>query len=187
MKKTRAKTNYLWIFVVVFLLIGLVGGGTFYWFFIKAEDISSSAFEAAKNAQTQTTPIPSPTQTAKSLAMPKEDVEGQDLQDCPRYSNSIRSYYYKSEESDLYILEYFAPELSSKIVDFYKKTLAEKGWILNSAQNNSWNFSKEGIDLTLEVLDEDNSAPTTQYKIQYIPASEEEKETSPTPEISPSS
>lgn len=186
MKKSRAETNYLWIFVVVFLLIGLVGGGTFYWFFIKAKNISNSAFEAAKNAQTQTTPIPSPSPSSKSLVMPKEDVEGQDLQDIPRYPNSIRSYYYKSESSDLYILEYFAQDLSSKIVDFYKKTLAEKGWILNSAQNNSWNFNKEGINLTVEILDEDNLVPITQYRIQYIPASEEEKEVLPTPEVSPS-
>lgn len=163
-----------WIVICMLgiLLIFLASfGGTFYWLYTKAKRVSESLSDAAKKSQSFTTPSSTASSSktpSGTLSMPASDVEGQDLADVPRYPNSLRDSFDQAKDGSQYIVEYFAQESSNKIFDYYKKTLQEKGWVLNSADPTSLNFSKTDAEATIEIVDEDKTTSVTWYRIQYI-------------------
>ncbi|MGB9841275.1 MAG: hypothetical protein ACPLKZ_00965 [Candidatus Bathyarchaeales archaeon] len=64
----------------------------------------------------------------KELELPKEDVEGEDLTDVPRFPGSIRIAYESCSES-VYI-EYLTSANVTAITEYYATELPAKGWAL---------------------------------------------------------
>ena len=161
-----------WKSFVLVILIFVLGfsGGVFYCTYLKTKNISSSALNAAKNSQSFITPTPTASSSAvakpvSNLKIPDIDVEGADLADVPRYPGSIRSIYEKSTDGTQVLIEYYAKESSSKIWEYYKNTLKDT-WTLMSADKQTLTFSKNGAELSIEIIDEDKT-PITQYQISY--------------------
>lgn len=156
----------LWITLIVVLFIVGFAGGVIYWSLVRTKNITNSALDAAKNAQSVTTPTPSPSisQAPGGLTMPTADAPGEDLADVPRFSGAIRSDY---DSTDKVInLEYFAKATASEILDFYKKTLPNFEWILRAEDGQGLTFNKAGADLTIEIVEEDSNI--AQYRIHFF-------------------
>jgi len=158
----------LWITLIVVLFLVGLASGVIYWSFVKTKDIANSALDAAKNAQSVTTPKPSPSisSTPVGLSLPSADVAGEDLLDVPRYSGSMRAAYDKNDDGTVVNLEYVSSASAKEILDFYKKTLPNSDWILRAGDNLGLTFSKTGADLTIEIVEENNNL--TQYRIHLF-------------------
>lgn len=158
----------LWITLIVVLFIVGFAGGVIYWSFVKTKNIATSALDAAKNAQSVTTPTPSPSisSTPIALSLPTADVAGEDLPDMPRYKGSMRTAYDKNDDGTEVNLEYIVSSGSKAILDFYKKTLVDNGWILFAEGSQNLNFSKSQTDVSIEIMEENNNL--TQYRIHFF-------------------
>jgi hypothetical protein len=66
------------------------------------------------------------TDDEETIEMATTDVFGEDLTDIPRYPSSIRTYYAQDEEETA--VTYETQDSETKVRDFYKTTLIEKGW-----------------------------------------------------------
>jgi hypothetical protein len=154
-----------WIALIVVLFIVGFAGGVIYWSFVKTKNIANSALDAAKNIQTLTTPTPSLSisSTPVALSLPTADVPGQDLPDIPRYKGSMRTAYDQNDDGSEVNLEYVASASAQEILDFYKKTLVEKGWTLFAEGFHNLNFSQGETDVSIEIVEANNGL--TQYRI----------------------
>ena len=169
-KQPKPKSKkWLWTLLITALFLVGFAGGVIYWSLVKTKNIANSVLDAAKNAQTVTTPTPSAansTAPAGNLALPAADTPGEDLPDVPRFSGAIRSDYAQSTDNLVINLEYFAPAEAKNILDYYKKTLPNSDWILRAEDNRGLTFNKTGADLTIEIIEE--ASNLTQYRIHFF-------------------
>ncbi len=146
---------------LVLLLVLAVGGGTVYWAIDKIKHIADSALHVSRG----TVVAPPEAPRATNLTMPTKEVGGQDLAEAPPFTGSIRSNYYVSDDKNFISVEYFAPEKSSQLIDFYKTFFEGHDWILSASDQVTSTFLKEGNSLTLAVIAENKSLSITQYSL----------------------
>lgn len=84
------------------------------------------------------------------------DVFGEDLKDIPRYTGSIRTYY--AQDAEETAVTYETMDAESKVREFYKTTLTEKGWKQVGVATDYIDFEKG---------DEENPEILTVYFTQY--------------------
>ncbi len=157
--------NWLWVTLIIALFLVGLAGGIIYWSLVKTKNIANSALDAAKNAESVTTPTPSPSISTIPVAlnMPSADVAGEDLADVPRYSGSMRTGYDKNDDGTEINLEYITSSSTKEILDFYKKTLVDNGWTLFAEGSQNLNFSKSQTDVSIEIIEANNNL--IQYRI----------------------
>lgn len=156
--------------LIIVVLLVATAVGVIYWTSYKANKIANSAIDASKKSQTALTAEPSSSVSniKTPVALPATDSDGEDLTDVPRYPDSIRTSFDKNDDSSVVNLEYVAKENGSKILDFYKKTLVENGWILRAEDPSALSFSGQAADLSIEIVGEDKLSEITQYQIHSI-------------------
>jgi len=169
--------KWVWVLLIIVVILVATAGGVIYWSFNKAKKVADSALHSVQNNQT---PTLSPSSSALSLqssqptlSMPVSDVTGEDLADVPRFPESIRTSYGK-ESADVINLEYMAKASQDQILKFYKEHLPTAGWLLRAEDPTSLNFSKDNVDLSIEIVLQDKNSQITQYQIHYISTPKEE-------------
>ncbi len=64
-----------------------------------------------------------------------KDVEGEDLDEVPRYPDSVRTFYAKTDAAGTlaYSIKYETSDEASKVTTWYKDEMGKKGWELSSS------------------------------------------------------
>jgi len=96
-----------------------------------------------------------------TIEMATVDAFGEDLKDIPRYAGSIRTYYAEDEEETA--VTYETTDAESKVREYYKTTLTEKGWRQTGVATDYSDFEK-GDEANPEIL----TVYFTQYEDEGI-------------------
>ena len=151
------KTNLVLIAIIIILALVVIGGGIGYYAYYRLK----------KSAQKSTNEIANTSPAASEEGkMPDSDVAGTDLTDVPRYPNSIRFNYQKSEAMNYTQIQYKVKATSDEILNYYKKQMPSLGWTLISSENKSLSYSKELNQVSITVNDTVNSI--TSYQLDYL-------------------
>jgi len=170
--KSMNSKKWVWVLLIIVVILVATAGGVIYWSFNKAKKVADSALHSVQNNQPTPSFPPSPSASSLQssqprLSMPASDVAGEDLADAPRFSESIRTSYEK-ESTDVINLEYMVKASQDQILKFYKDQLPTTGWLLRAEDPTSLNFSKDNVDLSIEIVLQDKNSQITQYQIHYI-------------------
>jgi hypothetical protein len=161
-----------WLSITLIIVLFIIGfaGGVIYWSLKKAKDISDGALKTSKNIESVLTPTPSAPASSKpgGLTLPSQDIEGKDIEGVPRYSGAMINEYSANDDSSIINITYIAQGKAADILSYYETNLTQGDWILRSKDDKSQNFSKEEINLAIEIAQEDLENNLVEFKIHYF-------------------